>query len=249
MNTSIQKYIETQREGIPFELDETSDGEIIQSLLDAGTIIRLGEGVYYKPEISEYGLGPIPVSEEDIIEFVTKKYDGYISGPYAFNLLGFTTQCATIICIASPSYHKPISLGSYRFIFMKSHFGYQEGKRNTYLLVLLDAIESPDSIPGEGKKEVLKTARRLIVNLTPEKVDALRRLSRAYKKSVQEFVSTVLKDNPRARHALNLLSPDYEPTDEELEAIMAAAAREAEKRNKEAHRKLFEEIKHVIDEQ
>ena len=42
--------------------------------------------------------------------------------------------------------------------------------------------------------------------------------------------------------AINLLTSDYEPTDEELEEIMAAAAREAEKRDNEAHKKLFEEI-------
>ena len=52
--------------------------------------------------------------------------------------------------------------------------------------------------------------------------------------------------------AINLLSPDYEPDDEELEAIMAAAAREAEKSDRDAHRKLFEEIANkmtlIIDE-
>ena len=42
--------------------------------------------------------------------------------------------------------------------------------------------------------------------------------------------------------AINLFLSDYEPTDEELEEIMAAAAREAEKGDKEAHKKLFEEI-------
>lgn len=44
----------------------------------------------------------------------------------------------------------------------------------------------------------------------------------------------------------NLFSPDYEPSEEELDAVMEAAAKVAAERNRVAEKKLFEEIEMEI---
>lgn len=197
------RIVNSKRLGIPFGIEQLyenpCEGNNVSVTLNAlqknGKVIKLGRGVYYKPEISEYGLGPIPVSEEDIIEFVTKKYNGYISGPYAFNLLGFTTQTATKICIATPSPKRKLKLGSYEFIFRKSYFGYKKSKQNLKSLILLDALTEPGDIPGISTKDTLRTVKNKL-SIMPEKdVNKIIVLSKSYPRRTRERLYNILPEN------------------------------------------------------
>lgn len=57
-------------------------------LKKAGKIRCLMRGVFYKPEISSYGFGELPVDKEELIRYFTRKYNAHISGQYGYNLLG-----------------------------------------------------------------------------------------------------------------------------------------------------------------
>lgn len=211
------RLVNSKRVGIPFGIEQlyqnASEGNnvsvTLNSLQKDGKVIKLGRGVYYKPEMSKYGLGPLPVQEKDIIAFVSKKYNGYMSGAYAFNLFGFTTQTATTICIATPTPQRPIKLGNYDFIFRKSYFGYEVGKESLKMLVFLDALTDSDRIPGIQSKDTLRTARIKLSSMIEEEIDEMIELSRYYPRRTRVRLYNILPDDNNRKTELKKTLSKY----------------------------------------
>ena len=70
-------------------------------MVEAGELQRVSSGNYYKPKQTPFGI-LAPTMEElfkDLL-FLRGKPIGYLTGYYAFNLLGLTTQQPTAIEIA-----------------------------------------------------------------------------------------------------------------------------------------------------
>lgn len=118
----------------------------LNRLVDSGKIIRLSKGRYYKPEVSEFGsLRPQEYQVvKDLLES-DNKIIGYLTGIYAFNNLGLTTQVSNTIQIGSNFHSKPKRRGKYsiRFILQKNNIT----RENTYLLQILDSIRYIKKIP------------------------------------------------------------------------------------------------------
>lgn len=93
-------------------------------LKKAGKIRCLMRGVFYKPEISSYGFGELPVDKEELIRYFTKKYNAHISGQYGYNLLGLTEQNAQTVTLAGERPFKEFCAQKCFFDYMKSGVGY-----------------------------------------------------------------------------------------------------------------------------
>ena len=71
-------------------------------MVKAGAIERISPGYYYKPKVTPFG--PLDPSMEEYFKdllFDGQTPKGYLTGYYAFNLLGLTTQLPVIIEIAT----------------------------------------------------------------------------------------------------------------------------------------------------
>jgi hypothetical protein len=121
----------------------------LSRLVISGKIIRLSKGRYYKPEVSEFGsLRPQEYQVvKDLLES-DNKIIGYLTGIYAFNKLGLTTQVSNTIQIGSNFHRKPKKRGKYsiRFILQKNNIT----RENTYLLQILDSIRFIKKIPDSA---------------------------------------------------------------------------------------------------
>lgn len=121
----------------------------LSRLVTSGKIIRLSKGRYYKPEVSEFGsLRPQEYQVvKDLLES-DNKIIGYLTGIYAFNKLGLTTQVSNTIQIGSNFHRKPKKRGKYsiRFILQKNNIT----RENTYLLQILDSIRFIKKIPDSA---------------------------------------------------------------------------------------------------
>jgi len=118
----------------------------LNRLVDSGKIIRLSKGRYYKPEESEFGsLRPQEYQVvKDLLES-DNKIIGYLTGIYAFNKLGLTTQVSNTIQIGSNFHRKPKRRGKYsiRFILQKNNIT----RENVNILQILDSIRFIKKIP------------------------------------------------------------------------------------------------------
>jgi len=192
--------VESIKFGKPFGIEELYDkpneannvSVVLNTLQKKGVVTKLGRGVYYKPIESKYGLGRLPVSERDVIEFVSRKYEGYLSGAYAYNMYGFTTQTATTICIATQKPQREIRLGNYRFKFKKSYVNYIPKEKEVRSLALLDVLTNPERNPGTTVRETLSIAREQMAEKTPEEINKTIELSRSYPKRTRVRLFNIL---------------------------------------------------------
>ncbi len=133
----------------------------LNRLVDSGKIIRLSKGRYYKPEVSEFGsLRPQEYQVvKDLLES-DNKIIGYLTGIFAFNKLGLTTQVSNTIQIGSNFHRKPKRRGKYsiRFILQKNNIT----RENIYSLQILDSIRFIKRIPDS---DVSDSCKKLILKM------------------------------------------------------------------------------------
>jgi len=133
----------------------------LNRLVDSGKIVRLSKGRYYKPEGSEFGsLRPQEYQVvKDLLES-DNKIIGYLTGIYAFNKIGLTTQVSNTIQIGSNFHRKPKRRGKYsiRFILQKNNIT----RDNIFLLQILDSIRFIKRIPDA---DISGSCERIILQM------------------------------------------------------------------------------------
>lgn len=148
----IAHIINKVKEGVLFDSDTLISEEMKRSditavfceLKKAGAIRSLMRGVFYKPEISSYGFGELPVDKEELIRYFTKKHNAHISGQYGY-LLGLTEQNAQTVTLAGEKPFKEFCVQKCFFDYMKSGVGYLTNPTDVPLAILLDALTNIDS--------------------------------------------------------------------------------------------------------
>ena len=150
-------------------------------LAQEGEIERLSPGVYYKPKQTRFGVVG-PSMEERFRDLL---YDGdtpigYLTGLYAFNLFGLTTQHSSILEIGTifPKRNTKRGIYAIRFVLQKN----QICQDNIDMLRLLDCLKWIKKIPDttvdksysllkkkvrEYEKEDHKQLVELALNYTP----------------------------------------------------------------------------------
>lgn len=153
---------------------------VIATMRKMGVIRNVARGVYFKPKLSVLGLGEIPVTQQALIDYYSRKYDCHISGPYGYNLIGLTEQCAYTITLAGKKKFKPFAIENCRFNYSYSPIGRLDDNDALRLAILLDALLDPTTVPARTSEEVLKSSRQIIAELSPEEKELLRSLAVAY---------------------------------------------------------------------
>lgn len=175
-------------------------------LAQEGEIERLSPGVYYKPKQTRFGVvGP---SMED--RFRDLLYDGdapigYLTGLYAFNLFGLTTQHSSILEIGTNFPKRNTKRGIYaiRFVLQKN----QICQDNIDMLRLLDCLKWIKKIPDTTVDKSYTLLKKKVSEYEEMDLKQLVELSLNYTPLTRALLGSMLTDESLVATLHQTLSP------------------------------------------
>ena len=162
-------------------------------LAQEGEIERLSPGVYYKPKQTRFGVVG-PSMEERFRDLL---YDGdtpigYLTGLYAFNLFGLTTQHSSILEIGTNFPKRNTKRGIYaiRFVLQKN----QICQDNIEMLRLLDCLKWIKKIPDTTVDKSYTLLKKKVSEYEKEDHKQLVELSLNYTPLTRALLGSMLTD-------------------------------------------------------
>ena len=162
-------------------------------LAQEGEIERLSPGVYYKPKQTRFGVVG-PSMEERFRDLL---YDGdtpigYLTGLYAFNLFGLTTQHSSILEIGTNFPKRNTKRGIYaiRFVLQKN----QICQDNIDMLRLLDCLKWIKKIPDTTVDKSYTLLKKKVSEYEKEDHKQLVELSLNYTPLTRALLGSMLTD-------------------------------------------------------
>ena len=162
-------------------------------LAQEGEIERLSPGVYYKPKQTRFGVVG-PSMEERFRDLL---YDGdtpigYLTGLYAFNLFGLTTQHSSILEIGTNFPKRNTKRGIYaiRFVLQKN----QICQDNIDMLRLLDCLKWIKKIPDTTVDKSYSLLKKKVREYEKEDHKQLVELSLNYTPLTRALLGSMLTD-------------------------------------------------------
>jgi len=183
----------------------------LSRMVQAGKLVRIEKGKYYKPKNTRFGA--LRPSEAEIIKTLTQrggKTVGYITGNTLYNQWGLTTQVPGVLTIARRSRLPEKELSGYKVRFVVRAFQFKED--DIPMLQTLDALTDIRKIPDASPVTVIpiladrinafQTKQRLrMIALATEYPPATRALLGAL---LEAYFPTQSKD--QLRSSLNALT-------------------------------------------
>lgn len=163
----------------------------LSRMADAGTIVRLSKGRFYKPESSPFGV--LPPGPDEVVKDLLEsrgRVTGYLTGLSVYNALKLSTQVGRVIQIGRNEVRPPLRRGVYRIVFLK-----QKNRitpENIPLLQLLDCIRTVKKIPGASVEEACVRLRALVAERTEDDRRTLVRLAMKYPPSTRALLGALL---------------------------------------------------------
>ena len=181
----------------------------LNRLVSSGKIIRLSKGLFYKPEITEFGALKPPEYQvvKDLLE-ADNKIIGYLTGVSTFNKLGLTMQVSNTIQIGTNIDRKPRKRGKFniRFIRQKNTIT----KDIIYFLKILDSIRFIKRIPDSDVTISYIRIRTLIKNLSENEKKMIAKLALKYNPGTRALTGVILDQVTESKitdKLLNSLNP------------------------------------------
>lgn len=176
MNEVKQKIMELPPDTIIFVSDysdmmnDKAISRILSTMEKRGEIVRLGQGIYLKPEMSRFGV--VYPSVHKIAEAIAQRDSAQIlpAGETAENLLGLSTQVPMTYSYITSGSAREISAGGKSIVFKRGvpkNFAFE----NKAMALLFQALKSIGK--GNVDDEALATIRTLL-NTLPDKESARR---------------------------------------------------------------------------
>lgn len=160
----------------------------LSRLVKDGFIKRLNKGKYFRPVQSKFGeKGP---DESEIIRNLSS--NGYISGGFAYNELGLSTQVPNEIIIIGSKYNRKMKIRNLSVRYQKRDIKLSNKKDSKYLQIL-DAIKDIKKIQGVGVNQSLKGLISLIENLNMAQQKLLISYALSYKPAVRALLGAILE--------------------------------------------------------
>ena len=196
----IENRINKMREGYVFSstdfVDIVKDPAVLsrslRALVQSNKIQKASKGRFYKPVKSVFGTLP-PYEEWVVQEFLMdgKKIIGYMTGQYAYSVLGLSTQISSVYTIGSNTYRRKITRGNVevRFIVQPNTIT----RTNIPLLQMLDAIRFIRQIPACTPNEACEILRKTVCRLTQGERRQIVSLSMKYTDYVRALVGAMLE--------------------------------------------------------
>jgi len=202
--SDIYKQIHSMSEGRIFTFDDlifpfakfAHVAVILSNLSKEKKLIRIEKGAYYKPKPSSLGLGYLPVYQEEKLNYLTKKLDGYLTGTYIYNKMSLTEQVPSVITIAVCYPVRAFKFEKLSVECVKAYVHISGNNPDLHLVQILDAIKDCRHIPGTSPQSVYQ--RIFNFHVSPLEYESLKKLvslSKNYPPRVRKILSRVLHDN------------------------------------------------------
>ena len=148
---------------------------------------KLCKGVYYKLNPTPFGeAGP---SEKQLLEYLTKDEDRYMTGLRIYNSMGLTTQVPNVITFAI-KYRKPDQkFGNIKINYVLTRN--EINKENVPLFQLLDAIKDLKRIPDGDMKLSIRILKNKFKKLGKEKWNRLIEIAMNYRPATRALVGAI----------------------------------------------------------
>ena len=162
-------------------------------LAQEGEIERLSPGVYYKPKQTRFGVvGPSMEERFRDLLYYGDTPIGYLTGLYAFNLFGLTTQHSSILEIGTNFPKRNTKRGIYaiRFVLQKN----QICQDNIDMLRLLDCLKWIKKIPDTTVDESYTLLKKKVSEYEKEDHKQLVELSLNYTPLTRALLGSMLTD-------------------------------------------------------
>lgn len=163
----------------------------LSRMVDAGKIVRLSKGRFYKPEPSPFGV--LPPGPDEVVKDLLEsggRVTGYLTGLSVYNRLKLSTQVGRVVQIGRNEVRPPLRRGVYRIVFLK-----QKNRitpENIPLLQLLDCIRQVKKIPGTSVEDACVRLRALVAERTEDDRRTLVRLAMKYPPSTRALLGALL---------------------------------------------------------
>lgn len=186
-------YIFTSSDFYDCVKDPTLVSRTLRAMVASGKINKIGKGRFYKPKQSIFGELP-PYDEWFVQEYLMdgKRIIGYMTGQYAYSLLGLSTQISSVYTIGSNTYRRMVKRGDVkiRFIVQPNTIT----RATIPLLQVLDCIRFIRSIPACTAEEACVTLRSIIRKMSAEEREMLGGLAMKYTDYVRAIVGAILDE-------------------------------------------------------
>lgn len=191
------------------ELSRTEQNAAVMTLgrlIQRGGLERLSPGVYYKPKQTRFGTvgPPIEAQFRDLL-YDNETPIGYLTGFYAFNLLGLTTQQAATLEIGTNFPKRNGKRGIYplRFVLQKNPI-HQD---NIEMLRLLDCLKWIKKIPDTTTERSYILLKTIVNDYTKAEQRKLVQLALKYSPLTRALLGSMLNDEVLTTTLQQTLSP------------------------------------------
>ena len=207
INKMRDGYVFTSTDFIDIVRDPAILSRTFRLLVNSGKIKKASKGRFYKPVKSVFGTLP-PYEEWMVQDFLMdgKQIIGYMTGQYAYSVLGLSTQISSVYTIGSNRYRRMVTRGNtqIRFVVQPNTIT----RANIPLLRILDSIRFIRQIPACTPMEACDILRKTICALSEEERKQLASLSMKYTDYVRAIVGAILDETDTKTDILyNSLNP------------------------------------------
>ena len=136
---------------------------VLSRLISQGRVAKLRKGVYYIPGQREFYGIPRP-DKGEILKYLCRRTNGYISGYSSYNMMGLTEQVPNVIVIASRNFTPGLLIFDKRRVIIKKAYCCPNA-RNVEVLRILDALTNIKNIPGKSPAQSYKNLISIIAGL------------------------------------------------------------------------------------
>ena len=213
--SDIQKQIDIIPEGKIFTFEDllfplskfAYVAVILSNLVKEKKLVRIEKGAYYKPKPSSLGFGYLPVYQEEKLNYLTNKLDGYVTGAYIYNKMSLTEQVPSIITIASKYPVRAFKFEKLSIECVKAYVDIPNNSQDLYLVRILDAIKDCKHIPGINPQAVYERIINLHVSsLEYSNLKKMVSLAKNYPPRVRKILSQMLQGNTNVELKEQLIS-------------------------------------------
>jgi len=167
----------------------------ISNLVKKNILKKFEKGAYYRPKISSFGLGALSVCEEEKLDYFTRKYQGYVTGPEVYNRLGLTEQVAMSVTLATSNKVRSFKIGNLTVNCVKAYSDAYKDKDTLYLLWLLDAVKDIKNVPETSEQKVYDRLKQLhLKNLSNDNINKLVDIAQSYPPRVRKTLADMMGD-------------------------------------------------------
>ncbi|MHC1778113.1 MAG: DUF6088 family protein [Lentimicrobium sp.] len=173
--------------------DFFSAAKALERLQKKGEIKKVSKGLFYKPEISVFGI--LPPNYDSILQnylYEGNKRTGYVTGYALYNQLNLTTQMAFSTKIATNRNRKKINIGWLKTSSVRAYVEVTD--ENYSLLGILDALKDIKLIPDSSVSNALRILMPKIKGFPKKEIEILMQCALQYPPRVRALLGAVIEN-------------------------------------------------------